>query len=145
MTVHLLKLCVGTDSIAELEAWHGERRARAERLGEAFVLRHVTRSRPRRADEVLDGGSLYWIIKGLIQVRQPITDLVDVTRDDGTPACAIILAPDLVPVHPRAHRAFQGWRYLEAADAPRDLESGAAVPSELPAHLAAELRDLGLL
>ena len=134
MTVHLVKLCVGVESVAEL--------ARAPACG------HVTRHRPRRACELLDGGSLYWVIRGTIQVRQRLLGLDPATDSAGRPACRLRLDPELVPVVPRARRPFQGWRYLEAADAPPDRESPAGADptaAPVPAWLAAELADLGVV
>ena len=104
---------------------------------------HVTRNRPRRADEILDGGSIYWIIKGVMIARQKIIDLADVQRADGRPACGLVLSSQLVSTTPKKMRIFQGWRYLEAEDAPADL-TGAADES-MPPALAAELRALGIL
>ena len=87
---------------------------------------------------------MFWIIKGQMVVRQPIADLIEVKREDGRPACGIVLHPELIPVWPRRVRIFQGWRYLETEDAPEDLpQTEDAAP--MPAELAAELRELGLL
>ena len=136
MAVHLKKLSVGTGSLDELRQWQIMRRQQAGRV------MHVTRNHPRRAAELVDGGSIYWIIKGVMSARQRILDIVDVVRADGRPACGLVLADDLVPVVPTRMRVFQGWRYLELADAPADL--GAADSAELPSELVAELRQLGI-
>ena len=143
MTLHLLKLCVGVAEIAELQYWVDARAAEAVARGEPPRHRHITRQRPRRGGEILDGGSLYWVIKGLIQVRQPIIGLQDITGEDGIRRCAIILAPTLVGTRPVPRRAFQGWRYLDAKDAPADLHGNSA--AALPADLRRELAGLGLL
>ncbi|EHI48834.1 hypothetical protein HIMB100_00011870 [SAR116 cluster alpha proteobacterium HIMB100] len=138
MTVHLKKLSVGSVSIDSLKSWQNRR------TRQGLPIIHPTRNWPRRADELLDGGCLFWIIKGQICVRQPIADLIEVKREDGRPACGIVLAPQLIPVWPRRVRIFQGWRYLEPADAPEDMpQSDDATP--MPAELASELRELGLL
>lgn len=138
MTVHLKKLSVGSISLDSLRGWQDAR------VANGLPIIHPTRNKPRRAEEILDGGSLYWVIKGQMVARQRIVDLCDVTRDNGRPACGIVLAPELFPVWPRRFRAFQGWRYLEVDDAPADMPvSDDATP--LPAELASELRDLGLL
>ena len=136
MAVHLKKLSVGTGSLDELRQWQILRRKQAGRV------MHVTRNHPRRADELIDGGSIYWIIKGVMTARQRILDVADVVRADGRPACGLVLADDLVSVVPRRMRVFQGWRYLEVADAPADL--GSADSHELPSELVAELRQLGI-
>lgn len=138
MGVHLKKLSVGSSSIDNLRSWQG----RAVRQGRPII--HPTRNWPRRADELLDGGCIYWIIKGQMMVRQPIADMIEVKREDGRPACGIVLDPKLIPVWPRRVRIFQGWRYLEVADAPEDLPQ--TLDSEpMPTELASELRELGLL
>lgn len=137
MTVHLKKLSVGSDSLDTLKSWQ------ALRLAETGILMHVTRSRPRRADEILDGGSIYWIIKGVMIARQKIIDLAEVQRADGRPACGLVLSPDLVATNPKKMRIFQGWRYLEAEDVPADLTESA--DESMPPALAAELRALGIL
>ncbi|MGA1020582.1 MAG: DUF1489 family protein, partial [Candidatus Puniceispirillales bacterium] len=108
-------------------------------------IMHLTRSFPKRATEVLDGGSMYWIIKGWMCARQPITDLVEVERQDGKPACGIVLAPGLIPLVERRMRPFQGWRYLEADDAPADLPLGTDHDDIMPREMQEELRSLGLL
>ena len=104
---------------------------------------HVTRNRPRRAAEILDGGSIYWIIKGVMIARQKIIDLAEVQRADGRPACGLVLSSELVATTPTKMRIFQGWRYLEAEDAPADLSR--AADESMPPALAAELRALGIL
>jgi hypothetical protein len=138
MGVHLKKLSVGSSSIDNLRSWQD----RAVRQGRPII--HPTRNWPRRADELLDGGCIYWIIKGQMMVRQAIADMIEVKREDGRPACGIVLDPKLIPVWPRRVRIFQGWRYLEAPDAPEDLPQ--TLDSEpMPTELASELRELGLL
>ena len=137
MTVHLKKLSVGSDSLDTLKSWQ------ALRLAETGRLLHVTRNRPRRADEILDGGSIYWIIKGVMIARQKIIDLAEVQRADGQVSCGLVLSPDLVATVPTKMRIFQGWRYLEAEDAPADLTD--PVDESMPPALVAELRELGVL
>lgn len=139
--LHLIKLAVGVRDIDELRAFQ------AMRLRDHPPLRHRTRNAPRRREEVLDGGSMYWVISGSLLARQRITDIVDDKRDDGTDCAAILLHPEVVPLIGRPTRAFQGWRYLDPDDAPRDLpQSGAVVGLDiLPASLRQELRALCLL
>ncbi|MEG6509770.1 DUF1489 domain-containing protein [Methyloligella sp. 2.7D] len=143
MTVHLLKLCVGVDTLSDLRDWQKGRLALRRKEGRPQEICHITRQTPKRRDAVLDGGSLYWVIKGVIQARQPILDLRPETREDGKAACAIVLSPELIPVRPRPRRAFQGWRYLDSADAPPDARGPA--DSDLPLEMAGELRELGLI
>jgi hypothetical protein len=139
--LHIIKLSVGTTDIDDLRAWQ------AERLRTTGVLKHRTRMAPRRRDEVLDGGSIYWVISGSLLARQRILDIRDDERDDKTPCAALILDPDVVPLAGRPTRPFQGWRYLDPADAPPDLpDIGAIVGIDrLPATLRQELRTLCLL
>lgn len=117
----------------------------AEAAGESFQLRHLTRSTPRRSAEVLDGGSIYWVIKGAVRARQRIIDIDTAINHKGLPRCALIFDPELVSVRARPMRAFQGWRYLEVADAPPDAIGIQDQSDELPAEMAEELRELGLL
>jgi hypothetical protein len=146
MTVHLIKLCVGCDSVEDLRDWQQRRLAQRKKRGEPALLQHVTRTMPKRRDEVLDGGSLYWVIKGFVRVRQRIVGLEPTVGDDGEPHCAIVYDPELVAVAARPHRPFQGWRYLEPEAAPPDIrESEWAAGEEPPPGMLAELRELGLL
>ena len=133
MALHLIKLCVGCDSVEELRAWRAER----ARRGVPPIV--PTRQTPKRAAELLEGGSLYWVIKGVILVRQPIVKIV--TLESGVQPCRIDLGPELILTAPQPRRPFQGWRYLEAKDAPVDLTTAEA--TDLPQDLAKELRELG--
>lgn len=144
MSVHLVKLCVGAESVEDLQQWIAERQAFRARNGMADEQIHTTRMTPKRGKELLDGGSLYWVIKGAVQARQAITDLRHVTGEDGIKRCEIVMSPELVRTEAQPKRAFQGWRYLKPEDAPRDigaLEDGDGLPPELRRELA----DLGLL
>jgi hypothetical protein len=147
MTVHLIKLCVGCDSIEDLASWQVERLKARRKAGEKKPhLFHRTFQTPKRRAELLDGGSLYWVIKGLVQVRQPLLDIAEGTKDDGTPCCLLILKNELVPVRPTPRRPFQGWRYLAPDEAPGDLKRGAASSiGAMPPKLRKQLAELGLL
>lgn len=138
---HLIKLSVGTESVETLAAWQAMRAA--ERPD--GLPRHVTRMWPRRESEILAGGSIYWVIKGVIQCRQRILRLDKVTGDDGVNRCAIVLDPALIRTAPAQRRPFQGWRYLSPADAPPDLSGSAPTEDTLPAELAGALADIGVL
>jgi hypothetical protein len=144
MTVHLIKLCVGVDNVQELKDWQDERLKQLKRARMSVELCHRTLQAPKRRGEVLDGGSLYWVIKGVILVRQRILDLRPDSKDDGTACCGIVLDPELVTVRGRARRAFQGWRYLAPADAPPDQRLTAA-EGEMPPAMRADLRELRLI
>ena len=140
--LHIIKLCVGCDSLAELAQWQEARLKQTRAKGQKPQLVHVTRMTPKRADEVLDGGSLYWVIKGHIAARQKLLAFRAVKKN-GIPHCGLVYDKTLVPVVARPRRAFQGWRYLEAADAPADLADGESADL-LPAAMAGELAKLGL-
>ena len=133
MPLHLIKLCVGIDSVADLRAWRAHRAAQGHRS----VC--PTRQTPKRAADLLEGGSLYWVIKGQVLVRQAIDEIV--TLEEGAQPCRIYLKPDLIETAPQPRRAFQGWRYLEPADAPPDLPTGEGEAIE--PELAKQLRELG--
>jgi hypothetical protein len=143
MTVHLLKLCVGCDSVKELADWQTERLKRLKRERKRVELCHRTLQTPKRRDEVLDGGSLYWVIKGQIAARQKLLAFREVKKN-GIPHCGLVYDKTLVPVVARPRRAFQGWRYLEDQDAPPDLAQTKGA-KDLPEKLQRELAALGLL
>lgn len=145
MTLHLIKLSVGVEDVDHLARLQAGRLTEARRRGEAPALRHLTRNTPRRAAEILDGGSIYWVIRGLVRVRQRIVDIRRVKREDGRPACALVLDPALVRTEIRGFRAFQGWRYLAPQDAPGDAPPSENADQDVPAEMAAELKGLGLL
>jgi hypothetical protein len=145
VSLNILKLSVGIENLAHLAEVQQHRLAMKKKAGEKPELMHITRAFPRRASEVLDGGSIYWVIKGVIRVRQPIIDLREATNQDGKPACAIVYENRHILTEPRPFRAFQGWRYLESADAPRDIDAIGAGVEDLPDDMADELRELGLL
>lgn len=140
MALHLIKLSVGIRDIEHLAEVQAGRRFEWEGR---TVTSGFTRRMPRRPDEIVDGGSIYWVIKGIIRCRQRILGVEQMQGEDGQAWCRLVLDPDLVTVMPVAKRAFQGWRYLTEADAPRDLATGQG--DDLPPHLVAELRELGLL
>lgn len=139
--INLLKLSVGSQSVETLADW--QRGPRAQ--GADGRPRHVTRMWPRRAEEVLAGGSIYWVIRGVVLCRQRIVAFDEVRREDGIPRCGIVLDPRLVSVTPMPRRPFQGWRYLAAADAPADLDPARAAETPLPPALSAALAEIGLL
>lgn len=143
--VHLVKLCVGADGVDDLVAWQRTRSAERRARGEDHRPRHVTRMWPRRTEEVLAGGSLYWVFRGAILARQSIEDLQEVIGADGIRRCAIILSDEIVLVETRPRRPFQGWRYLAASDAPPDLTRGGVGTEALPPHLALALDGLGVV
>ena len=145
MPLHIIKLCVGVDTVEELADWQKKRRTQQRKAGQKPVTRHVTKMTPKRADEVTDGGSLYWVIKGVIRVRQRIIAVNPGFMKDGESKCELRLDAKLVPVVPRQMRAFQGWRYLEAKDAPKDLDRAAPGARNMPEAMRRELRELGLL
>jgi hypothetical protein len=138
MPIHIVKLCVGADTVEDLADWQKRQvnvmKRRAPVCG--------TRMWPKRTDDVLKGGSLYWVIKGTILVRQRIVEIAEVTDEHGL-RCGLWLDPKLVRTAPQPRRAFQGWRYLEAADAPTDLDTRPGKGGDLPEKLRAELVSIG--
>jgi hypothetical protein len=144
VTLHLIKLCVGVESLADLAHWQAGRVAALQKRQKPLELVHFTRQTPRRARELLDGGSLYWVIKGQVAARQRFLDIRPARSKDGTMRCGLVYEPKLVPTFRRAHRPFQGWRYLEPGDAPAD--AGARKGGKgIPESLHAELAELGLI
>jgi hypothetical protein len=139
MTLHILKLCVGADSVEDLLDWH---RANPSDRPESARC-HATRMWPRRQAEVLDGGSLYWVIKGLVLCRQRILAMEEVEKN-GIPHCGLILDPSVVRTEPAPRRPFQGWRYLDPREAPRDLAVPRKGDDSLPPGLAEELAVFGV-
>lgn len=139
MTLHLVKLAARAQGIDDLVNWQQHVLAS---YGQVF---HTTRMMPKRSNELLDGGSIYWVIKRKIRVRQEILDIEPFVDDEGIKRCHIMLNPQLVETRLQARRPFQGWRYLPAKDAPADMPSGAEDDDELPEALKAELMALGLL
>jgi hypothetical protein len=143
MALHLIKLCVGCDTVKDLEDWIREKRKRSR--GKKTEHVHRTRMVPKRADELTDGGSLFWVIRGEVLCRQRLIDVRPYIDKGGIGRCQLVLEPKVVPVQPRPWRAFQGWRYLEAKDAPRDLDRAAPGARDMPEAMRRELRELGLL
>lgn len=139
--VHLVKLSVGTESVDTLADWQA---MRATQMPDGLP-RHVTRMWPRREKELLNGGSIFWVIKGQIQARQRVVRLDKVEGEDGKDYCAIVLDPELVRTSVVPRRPFQGWRYLAVEDAPVDLPKGRATEEPLPRELAEALADIGVL
>jgi hypothetical protein len=148
--LHLIKLCVGCDSIRDLEDWINEKlKARRKPTGKAGARRrernHTTRMAPKRAAELVDGGSLYWVIRGQIMCRERIAAVRPFVDREGVGRCRLVLVPKVILVEPRPFRAFQGWRYLDPKDAPRDLDRAAPGARDMPEDMRRELRQLGLL
>ena len=141
MALNILKLCVGCESVDDLVDWqrtHPSPFPTGER-------QHVTRMWPKRGDEVLDGGSLYWVIKGVILCRQTILRLDRVEGADGILRCGLVLDPALIRTKAAPRRPFQGWRYLDPADSPADLRKGSLHEDPLPEALARALSEIGLI
>ena len=146
MPLHLLKLCVGAESLDDLRTWIDTTIERKKRAGLPAEQIHTTRMMPRQRDELLDGGSLYWVIKGTIQARQRLIDIRPFTDAEGIGRCNLVLEPELIATRPQPRRPFQGWRYLKPGDAPDDLSIGSAEGAEsLTPTMRQDLIELGLL
>ena len=139
-TVHMIKLSVGTEDVAGLEAWQSQKRAQTD----DGLPRHITRMWPKRGDEILNGGSIYWVIKGVILCRQRVLRLDEYDSADGIRRCAIVCKPGLIRVEATPRRAFQGWRYLSEADAPSDLSQARQHEDTLPIALTQALAEIGV-
>lgn len=140
--LHLMKLSVGTESLDHLKAWNREHLQMLRAHGHTGSRFHTTRMVPKRIDELVDGGSIYWVIKGQVQARQKLVGIEPFTDRGGIRRCRLMLDSTLVPTHWQPKRPFQGWRYLKPEDAPADLAPG---DEALPAELRADLTELGLL
>ena len=138
--INLVKLCVGVDRVEDLIDWHRTHPSPFQ-TGER---RHVTRMWPRREEELLNGGSLYWVVKGVILCRQTILRLDQVEGKDGILRCGIIMDPSVVRTEAAPRRPFQGWRYLTPEDAPRDLRTSRQNEATLPTELSQALADIGV-
>ena len=145
MPLHLIKLCVGCDSVRDLEDWIAQKLKAKRKTGEKPEHVHRTRMVPKRTAELTDGGSLYWVIRGEVMCRQRLRDVRPFRDRDGIGRCGLVLDPKVILVEPRPYRAFQGWRYLTANDAPRDLDKAVKGAAAMPETLRRELRELGLM
>jgi hypothetical protein len=145
MALHLLKLCVGADSVQDLRDWVSERSLVAMAAGLQPHSTHTTRMVPKRIEELLDGGSLYWVIKGQVSARQTLLGIETFTGGDGINRCNLVLGPEIIETRPQPKRPFQGWRYLTPNDAPQDLACVGDDAAAMPEDLRRELAELGLL
>ncbi len=142
--INLVKLCVGIDTLEQLENYRADQSDLAGVNGVDDLTTHVTRMWPKRADQLLRGGSLYWVIKGVILARQRILRFDERIGGDGIRRCAIIMEPRVIRTQAAARRPFQGWRYLQIADSPPDLAARRDFEDELPADLSRALAEIGL-
>ncbi len=145
MPLHLIKLSVGSESVEDLQVWIRQKLKQRKARGQKPEHIHTTRMTPKRIEEILDGGSMYWVIKGELACRERILDLRPIVDKDGIGRCQIVLDGKLKLVAPRPWRAFQGWRYLTEKDAPADLDRVSKGVATFPEPLRRELRELGLL
>lgn len=145
MPLHLIKLAVGCESVKELKGWVAQRIKIAQQKGLPRHHIHITRMTPKRHEEILAGGSLYWVIRGEIAAREKIIAIEPFRDREGIGRCRLVMQPKVIAVSPRPMRAFQGWRYFTEDAAPSDLGKSAASIAAMPEPLRRELRDLGLL
>lgn len=138
--VNLVKLCVGAERVEDLETWQAHRRATLP----GYQACHVTRMWPKRREELLNGGALYWVFKGFILARQQILDLQEMPGEDGINRCGLMLDDKIIRTESVPRRPFQGWRYLAAADSPRDLKTGQSAGEALPQDLISALAEIGV-
>ena len=145
MTLHLIKLCVGAESVEDLAEWHDQGHADWKGPKGKRAVAHLTFQTPKRVEELTESGSLYWVIKGRVLVRQRILAIESANAEGGKKRCAIVMDPALILTRPFPHRAFQGWRYLDPSGAPADIGSYGRGDGEGSARIKAELLELGLL
>ena len=144
MVVHLLKMCVGIDDVEHLRQAQSAKIQQSQAAGLGNRLWHRTRHMPRRHADVLGGGSMYWIIKGFVRVRQRIIGLDAVIGRDRIPRCDLVLDPEIIRTEPQPRRPHQGWRYLNPDSAPKDLDVGSH-DQEIPEEMVIELGEIGLI
>lgn len=140
--IHMVKLCVGADSVEDLAVWQDHVMTERKRAGLSANPVHETRQTPKRGDELVDGGSMYWVIKGVILVRQAFTEVKTMDDHYGKTFCQLILDPRLVLTEPQGRKAFQGWRYFKPEDVPPDLKASYA--ADVPPELSRALREAGV-
>ncbi len=138
--INLIKLCVGAERVEDLLAWQKQPHAQ----GDDGLPRHITRMWPKRAEELLNGGSLYWVFRGTILARQRILRLDEVVGEDGITRCALVLEPQVRRTDAVPRRPFQGWRYLKPEDSPRDLPETRRTDDLLPPELEVALAEIGV-
>lgn len=143
MTLHIIKLSVGSESLDGLVLWQKQCLKEKKAKGQKPELIHVTRMTPKRAEEVLNGGYIYWVIKGYIVGKQKLLELRPMKKD-GVPHCGLVYDKKMLPVRMTPRKAFQGWRYLDPKDAPPERKQGDNI-DEMPVKMRKELADLGLL
>jgi hypothetical protein len=139
--LNIVKLSVGSENIAMLKEWQ---QARRDQLKIKYSL-HITRMWPKREKELLDGGSIYWVIKGAIQLRQRLIGFDEIIGADGIRRCGFKLDPELIPTTKALRRPFQGWRYLKSEDSPSDLSTNREADDDLPEEMQQTLARLGVL
>jgi hypothetical protein len=144
--MHLIKLCVGIDSVEQLAAWQAMRLEKQRQAGVTPELVHRTRQMPKRREAVLKTGSLYWVIKGSVRARQRILDLREETDAEGRARCCIVFDHALIVTRPQPRRPFQGWRYFDPEDVPADIgPAGSLAADDIPEAMRAELAELALI
>ena len=139
--IHLVKLSVGSETVEDMSEWQTTRRAQTD----DGLPRHITRMWPKREQALLNGGSIFWVIKGFLQCRQRILRLDEMIGADGIRRCAIVLDPQIIRTNSAKKRPFQGWRYLPVSDAPIDLAAQRENEDQLPPELANALADIGVV
>src|SRR5579863_2964644 len=146
MPLHLIKLSVGAESVKDLKGWIADRFKVAKSKGQPAHHIHITRMTPKRVEELLAGGSIYWVIRGEIAAREKLIAIEPFRDRDGIGRCRLVMQPKVIAVSPRPMRAFQGWRYFTEDAAPADLgKASADSVAAMPEPMRRELRDLGLL
>lgn len=139
--MNMIKLSVGTESVESLIDWQMNRSRQRKADGTYY---HITRMWPKRADDILAGGSMYWVIQGVLQARQKIVGFDEIIGEDGIRRCAICLDPGIIRTEPVRRRPFQGWRYFDPADVPADLSAERMDALSVPPKMMAALAEIGV-
>ncbi len=141
LKVNIVKICVGAKGVEDLWLWQKEKLSSS--INSSIV--HITRMRPKREKELLNGGSIYWVFKGYILARQRILSLSEIKSKDGLVRCGLVLDPEINLTYPVKKRPFQGWRYLKDEDAPKDFETFVPGTESIPKDLKLALSELGIV
>ncbi len=146
---NLIRTAVGIGSLAELAEVQEHFRTMTSAEGRKAVI-VTTRNKPTRENDLLNGGSVYWIIRNVIRARQAVIDIQVAQDEEGRNFCQIFLDPTIMLVHPVDHRAIQGWRYLPPERAPADAgrydaSADTGESDNIPPEMESELKALGLL
>ncbi|OUX43509.1 hypothetical protein CBE37_02070 [bacterium TMED277] len=144
--VNLVKIAVGVTTVEELILRQTEFLKKINDKNFPYFY-HSTRMMPKKYEDIISNGSLYWVIKGAICARQKVLDIVKFEDTDGKKRCKIFLAPEIKKTKPVRKRPFQGWRYLKKHITPQDLNEPikTTFDSNIPLDVQKQLLEMGVL